>query len=35
VRTAFVPESGHAVHLDQPDACVELIRQVALGASAS
>jgi 2-succinyl-6-hydroxy-2,4-cyclohexadiene-1-carboxylate synthase len=35
VRTAFVPESGHAVHLDQPDACVGLIRQVALGASAS
>jgi 2-succinyl-6-hydroxy-2,4-cyclohexadiene-1-carboxylate synthase len=29
VRTAFVPESGHAVHLDQPAACVELIRQVA------
>jgi pimeloyl-ACP methyl ester carboxylesterase len=33
VRTAFVPESGHAVHLDQPTACVELIRQVAYSAA--
>ena len=33
VRTAFVPESGHAVHLDQPAACVELIRQVACRAA--
>jgi 2-succinyl-6-hydroxy-2,4-cyclohexadiene-1-carboxylate synthase len=35
VRTAFVPESGHAVHLDQPAACVELIRQVAASATTS
>jgi 2-succinyl-6-hydroxy-2,4-cyclohexadiene-1-carboxylate synthase len=33
VRTAFVPESGHAVHLDQATACVELIRQVAYSAA--
>ncbi len=33
VRTAFVPESGHAVHLDQPAACVELIRQVIYSAA--
>ncbi len=33
VRTAFVPESGHAIHLDRPAACVGLIRQVAYTAT--
>lgn len=33
VRTAIVAESGHAVHLDQPEACVALIRQAVYSAA--